>query len=307
VDDVVVEFGNALYQDVADRFVLGDQPVPARELAQIWRTIGDPLWDAPIFEGFYRTVRAVNWMRPPRQRIRVLLGLPAFDPARVRGPADKAYLDAYEPHYDAHIAAVTEREVLSRGRRALLVAGAGHVLRGQHADGYPHLLNAGSLIEERHPGALYVVDTLTLPITDDPRVGALTARWPRPAIAPLAGTWLAALEGLSPERAFSTAVRRYGAQANAVLYLGPDALLTASRPDSAIYHWGAYPAALHRISRAVAAIEGSAAQQEDLVALGLALAAQGVHWPSDAAASPLANRKRLYCQTHHCAKPGTHG
>jgi hypothetical protein len=92
-----------------------------------------------------------------------------------------------------------------------------------------------------------------------------------------------------------------------VLYLGPDALLTASRPDPAIYHWGAYPAALHRISRAVATIEGPAAQQEDLVALGLALAAQGVHWPSDAATSPRATQKRLYCQTHPCAKPGTHG
>ena len=68
--DIVVEFGNALHQDVADRFVLEGQPVPNSELQCIWRhTIGGRvLWDAPAYAQFFRTVRAVNWMRPPERR-----------------------------------------------------------------------------------------------------------------------------------------------------------------------------------------------------------------------------------------------
>jgi hypothetical protein len=59
--DIVVEFGNAQYQELADRFILDDQPVAKAALAQIWRFQG---WDAPVYEEFLRTVRAVNWMRP---------------------------------------------------------------------------------------------------------------------------------------------------------------------------------------------------------------------------------------------------
>jgi hypothetical protein len=247
--DVVVEFGNALYQDLADRFILQDQPVAAADLAQIWRTTGDPLWDAPVFEQFYRNVRAINWMRPPNRRIRVLLGLPPFDPARVRGPADRAYLDAYEPQYDAHIAAVTGREVVARGRRALLVAGAGHLLRGLHADQFPHLPNAASLIVQRYPGSLFVVDTLAVSSAPSPEPAVqwlqrTLHRWPRPAVASLAGTWLGAVTQSSTDgevnwganRALTPAAARYEAQADAVLYLGPAEILTASRPDPAIYH-----------------------------------------------------------------------
>ena len=42
-------------------------------------------------------------------------------------------------------------------------------------------------------------------------------------------------------RAVNAAAARYGTQADAILYLGPGELLTASRPDPATYQWGAYP------------------------------------------------------------------
>ena len=66
LDDIVVEFGNALYQDVADRFLLELEPVSDIELSQIWRnTIGGrTYWDAPVYEQFFRTVRAVNRAAP---------------------------------------------------------------------------------------------------------------------------------------------------------------------------------------------------------------------------------------------------
>jgi hypothetical protein len=51
-------------------------------LRAVWRnTTQSPrqTWDAPVYEQFYRTVRAVNWARPGGRQIRVLLGDPAID------------------------------------------------------------------------------------------------------------------------------------------------------------------------------------------------------------------------------------
>jgi hypothetical protein len=125
VDDVVVEFGNALYQEVADRYLLGLEPVANAELAPIWRnTIGGRVyWDAPVYERFFRTLRAVNWRLPPERRVRALLGDPAVDFGQIRGAADRDKVPteaSREPFY----AGVVEREVLAKGRRALLLAGA---------------------------------------------------------------------------------------------------------------------------------------------------------------------------------------
>ena len=81
VDDIVVEFGNALYQDTIDRFIAG-QPVDNAGLRPVWRkTTQSPLetYDEPVYEQFFRTVRAVNWRLPAGKQIRVLLGDPPID------------------------------------------------------------------------------------------------------------------------------------------------------------------------------------------------------------------------------------
>ncbi|HEY8283286.1 MAG TPA: hypothetical protein VIJ28_02765, partial [Chloroflexota bacterium] len=49
INDIVVEFGNSAYQDLADRFILHGLPVARTDLEQIWRQIGDPAWNAPIY------------------------------------------------------------------------------------------------------------------------------------------------------------------------------------------------------------------------------------------------------------------
>jgi hypothetical protein len=288
IDDIVVEFGNARFQDLADRFILGDQPVDRAELTQLWRfTIGGGvLWDAPMYEQFFRTVRAVNWRRPPSRRIRVLLGDPPFDHRKVRSPADKGYVLSVSAQRDAHYAAVVEREVLHKGRRALLIAGDGHLLRGLRGDDGEPGLNAASRLEQRQPGALYVIDPLVLPpgVPQDPllrRALAAVAGWPRPAVATLAGTWLGATtQSVSPwinwaaDRASSPAARRYGAQADAILYLGPGEVLTASQPDPTLYQSGAYRAALQRMSR----VATQAGYPTDFVADGLKHAEAGPSW-----------------------------
>jgi hypothetical protein len=51
VNDIVVEFGNSLYQDRMDRFVRGED-VSDDALRQVWQNTTQPhaLWDAPIYE-----------------------------------------------------------------------------------------------------------------------------------------------------------------------------------------------------------------------------------------------------------------
>src|SRR5919199_2009018 len=81
VNDIVVEFGNAWYQKIINRFIAGE-PVANTVLRPVWRDIvGSPfgMTNAPIYEQFFRTVRAINWALPPPQRLRVLLGDPPID------------------------------------------------------------------------------------------------------------------------------------------------------------------------------------------------------------------------------------
>jgi hypothetical protein len=67
----------------------------------------------------------------------------------------------------------------------------------------------------------------------------------------------------------SAAAARYDAQADAVLYFGPGELLTASRPDPAIYHWEAYPGQLRQLG---------VLEHEDMLAFGLRFAQAGPRW-----------------------------
>jgi hypothetical protein len=65
VQDIVVEFGSARHQDLMDRFVNGAE-VPYDSLRRAWidTTQPDAIWDSPIYEEFFRAVRAVNAALP---------------------------------------------------------------------------------------------------------------------------------------------------------------------------------------------------------------------------------------------------
>jgi hypothetical protein len=242
------------------------------------------LWDAPTYAHFFRTVRAVNWMRAPGRRLRVLLGDPSFDHTRVRSADDKDYVVGLVRQRDAHYARVVEREVLAKGRRALLLAGSGHLLRGVQ-DNF-NRPNAVTLLEGKHLGKLFVVDPLLLPPGAHRagllhRVQVVTAGWARPSCALLAGTWLGALtESARPwinsmaYRTTGAAAARYGAQADAVLYLGPGEVLTASRADPSLYRSGDYAAELKRISQ----VSRQLGNPVDLIAEALALSQAGPSW-----------------------------
>ena len=60
VNDIVMEFGNARYQEVVDRYIAGEN-VPADQVQGAWRdTIGAFGPAFPVYGEFYAAVRNVN-------------------------------------------------------------------------------------------------------------------------------------------------------------------------------------------------------------------------------------------------------
>ena len=71
VNDLVLEYGNALYQDVVDRYVAGEN-VPIDDVQKAWlntTAIGPP---SPIYGWLYEAVREANGKR--HQKLRIVLG-----------------------------------------------------------------------------------------------------------------------------------------------------------------------------------------------------------------------------------------
>jgi hypothetical protein len=129
VNDIEVEFGNSLYQPMLDRYIAG-KDVPFTEVQKVWRKDGQPAPGASAFvEQFFPLVRALNQKLPPGRRLRVLAGDPPVDWDQIKSTEDIIRL----VHRDASIAAVMEKEVLSKHRKALVLFGTFHLMHGTGA------------------------------------------------------------------------------------------------------------------------------------------------------------------------------
>jgi len=224
VNDIVVEFGSARYQDRMDRFVRGEA-VSDELLREIWQntTVPNFGWDRPIYEEFFRAVRAVNASRPRSQQLRVLLGDPPIDWDTVHS-ADA--LMKWNSERDTNPARLVEREVLGKGRRALVIYGGGHFFR----------FNAEtlvSLIEKANSTKILTIWADT--DTDLAALDAGVAAWPVPSLSILRGTVLGAAPftsylggGINPKAAAQLRGRRMEDEFDALLYLGPRSAMTTS-------------------------------------------------------------------------------
>jgi len=181
VTDIVVEFGNARYQRVIDRYTAGGN-VGRGELKQIWEntTVVSGIWSSPVYEDFFADVRAFNQSVPASKRIRVLLGDPPIDWKTVTSPADEDMND----WRDAHFAWVVEREVIRKRRKALLFVGGAHISRRVM---FPNSLI--QLLDARFPGKTLVISAIQVPLVSA-RVEALMRSWSLPSAAEVHDTWL---------------------------------------------------------------------------------------------------------------------
>ena len=159
-----------------------------------------------------------------------------FDWTQVRTKEEWERLAAQR---DAHAFAVVEKEVLAKGRRALLVFGSSHLVREgayARADRKPQTsYNLTELLERKHPGSVFAIwvhsgDWGAISTMDE-RLAPL----PKPCLIRLRDTWLGRVAvgepGTSPMMADL---------ADALLYLGPGASQTESEPADAVYDDPAY-------------------------------------------------------------------
>ena len=258
VDDIVVEWGNALYQDVADRFVDGGD-VSEAELRQVWRNTTQPGLgnDRPITGAFFRAVREVNAALPPERRLRVLLGDPPIDWDAVETRADH---QKWLQLRDTYPASLIRREVLDEGRRALVVYGAMHLQRRNLFSNYELVEdpNLHTLVQqlERGGGVRAFVVWPTVGV-DLPALQRDAPSWPAPSLATVRGTVLGTADftvfsPTDPPRATMRDGRIVpiprdewrslpaGEQFDAALYLGPPSRMTRSLLSPSLCRDAAY-------------------------------------------------------------------
>jgi hypothetical protein len=222
VNDIVVEFGNSRYQDLVDRFMRGEEITP-ESLRHVWQdtTQVEYTWDLPIYEQFFQAVRDVNSSLPRSRKLRVLLGDPPIEWEKIHS------LDDLKPwlNRDSFAAEVVRREVLARGRRALIIYGDQHLVRP--ATTAPHTIVGGVVAQlERSGIGVFTIHTETR--QDLSALQPDVASWPKPSLAILRDTTLgtAMTDGRYPSR--------LAEQFDAVLYLGPPGEMTLSKLSRAL-------------------------------------------------------------------------
>jgi hypothetical protein len=255
VNDIVLEGANARYQDVMDRYVRGDD-VPVESLRRVWddttqQQAGGPMWTGAVPE-FYRAIPQMNASLPPARHLRILLADPPIDWDQVHTRADHAKWIALR---DTFPAALIEREVLARNRRALIVFGNMHLQRKQMLANYdsagdgPLATVVSALEESGSRKRVFSIWTATDAELSD--LQSDVATWPIPSLAILRGTVLGAADFSKyfPSQYSAMSATRFAIrdgkpvpiprdqwrslkmedQFDAALYLGPRAAITVSR------------------------------------------------------------------------------
>lgn len=188
VNDIVVESGSSRYQEYVDRFVRGEDVADVFLRAARENTVTPtPAWDRPMYDELFRAVRDINRSLPRDRQLRILLGDPPINWTEVRNS------DEYRTwvlRRDSHAAEVIQREVLAKGRRALVVYGDGHLQARSERPGRSLV----GMLETSGTRVFAVTSTFAdlSPFQKD------FAGWPTPWLASLQGT----LPGAAPYETF---------------------------------------------------------------------------------------------------------
>lgn len=247
VDDIVMEFGNSLYQPEVDRYVAGEQ-IPVEQVEGAWlNTVGSLGPPSPVYASLYKAVREVNIRRRGRHQMRILCGDPNIDWKHItKGSEVWPYLSRRDESYTD----VVEHEVIQKHRRALLIMGALHFLRSYEPfPGYKKFDIEHQFRLRSATTYLIVFGTNTTDYSgeEDPRF----ASWSPPVIVSLMDNWvgdLAALPVLSQgdrrvaeprastdlaSRSANPRVLKLKEVADALLYVGSlHALISVPMPSS---------------------------------------------------------------------------
>ena len=195
VKNVVVECGNSLYQPVLDRYINGED-IPLEQIQLVWRNTTQPgAGDCRQHKELLDAVREVNRHLSKNQRIRVWAGDPPIDWDKIKRPEDYA---PFLNQRDSNFASIVIDQVLAKHQKALLIIGAGHILKrpiSWSTAGTDTLApNVTMLIEKKYHHSIYVIaphdDFGSRNAELEPRL----AKWAIPSLSDIHGTWVGLLE-----------------------------------------------------------------------------------------------------------------
>ncbi len=234
VGNIILETGSASKQAIVDRYVNGDH-VPYTELRQVWADAVGATFTSIGSIRLYAAIREANAKLPPERRIKVWLGDPPIDWTKIKRNEDWAPL---ERQRDSHPADLARREILSKGKKALLIYGVGHF------GVYPNP-TIRTLINQSHPNSMFVIAPYVGYAQKDcaARFERHIKDWPVPSLIwPIKGSTLEGdiwRKGCSPfpqgnqtDAAFETTGRNNtGLTSHGLLYLGPRTSLLSDGTD----------------------------------------------------------------------------
>jgi hypothetical protein len=158
VDDIVIESGNYLYQDLLDAYILELEDIPEDQLCKVWRNtvLTNGVWDATIYKEFVHSVREVNEKLLREERVRLIAAEPPIDWSKV-DTADQAL--RFFSQRCTHTPRVVEAEVLRKNRKALIIYGGAHFFRSSNVVSEPGRMRAD--LEQRIHGRLFTIQPLS--------------------------------------------------------------------------------------------------------------------------------------------------
>jgi hypothetical protein len=227
VQTLVIETGNARYQDVVDRYLNGED-VDMDELRKVWRDLsvsGIGPTDTMSNEELFKTIRSVNQTLAPSKGLHVYLGDPPVDWKEIKTKQD---LDQWLSQRDTYFAGIVEKQIYAKGVKGLVIIGSGHLRRDTNGSNgtfqqtlpddagkmpdfnqsspvattpnpgmTPIQINLKSMlqiVEEKHSHTTYTIAIHTGFGGKNSELEPKLQSWHIPSILAIKGTWIGALD-----------------------------------------------------------------------------------------------------------------
>ncbi|WP_298288990.1 hypothetical protein [uncultured Lutibacter sp.] len=149
VNDILIESGNALYQETLDEYISG-KDVEFSDLQKVWlNTTQSPVdpWSIDVYYNFLKTIRELNNLIPKNYRIRIIAADSSISWKNINTKEDYLKERGSREEFYAKIAI---NEVLSKNHKALLINGGAHF--GDH-----RVTTVNQRIEKVYPKSITVI------------------------------------------------------------------------------------------------------------------------------------------------------
>lgn len=159
INIVIVEFANANYQDILDRYIFGEE-VYIDELRQIWRestqSIGG-FGEAIIYFELLKKIRSVNFTLPANKKIRVLGGDPPINWKTIKSLDDYNKSNCQRDIYPAGLAI---EYGIKQSMKVLVIYAEYHITKIMDQMASDYSPNITTYVNDRYPGAMSVIAVL---------------------------------------------------------------------------------------------------------------------------------------------------